>query len=204
VRKVHLLDFGSGNIGSLRRALRQVGYFASVIDHELITTSPEVLFIPGVGSATYAMEKLRSSGLDKRLVERHRKGLPIVGICLGAQLFFEFLCEADRSGLGILAGSVEPLETEVGFNNGWCHLDFDALKRLGLARGLRPNHSFYFNHQYRCAAPVDLDVVHLHELDDVPALYVRGNLVGIQFHPEKSQRPGEVLLRNIMEDHYGL
>jgi glutamine amidotransferase len=204
VRRVHLLTFGSGNIGSLTRSLKRVGYFVTTVSSDAIRSSPEVLFIPGVGSACFALQQLRESGLDEALIERVQAGLPTVGICLGAQLFFDFLPEADAPGLGLLEGDVAPLDTQKGFNNGWCHLDYEALKKLGLSRSIRSTHSFYFNHQYKFASPKGLKSVQVKELRDIPALYVRDNLVGIQFHPEKSQGVGETLIRNIMEDHFGL
>ena len=204
MRKVHLLCYGSGNVGSLTKSLKRVGYFVRAVTDERVRSSPEVLFIPGVGSARFALGELRRSGLDQALVDRVNAGLPTVGICLGAQLFFEYLDEADQDGLGVLPGRVEALETATGFNNGWCHLDYGSLKELGLARSLRANHSFYFNHQYRCATSNAVTYVSVAEIAGVPALYVKDNLVGIQFHPEKSQGGGETLIRNVMEDHFGL
>jgi len=202
---IHILDCGVGNIGSLNRLFRSLGL--SVV----LTTNPEqiaatpLLLLPGVGSAVTALERIHALGLLDSLRARHAAGRPILGICLGAQLLFSVLAEAgDADGLGLLPGRVGPLPGSPSFHTGWSSLDHDRLISLGLARALRRTDSFFFNHQYVCppaGAPRHVPVA---TLPHVPALYLADHLVGIQFHPEKSQGQGRLLVRNILEDHYGL
>ncbi len=202
---VHILDYGVGNIGSLNRLFLSLGLsVVRAARPEQIAATP-LLLLPGVGSAVTALERIHALGLLEPLRARHAAGRPILGICLGAQLLFSHLAEAsDSAGLGLLPGRVSPLNGSPSFHTGWSALDHERLTALGLARALRPTDTFFFNHQYVCppaGAPRHVPVA---TLPDVPAIYLAEHLVGIQFHPEKSQGQGRLLVRNILEDHYGL
>lgn len=205
ITTIHILDYGVGNIGSLNRLFRSLGLsVVRATRPEQIATTP-LLLLPGVGSAVTALERIHSLALLEPLRARHAAGKPILGICLGAQLLFSVLAEAgDAAGLGLLPGRVAPLTGSPSFHTGWSSLDHDRLIALGLARALRPADTYFFNHQYVCpptGAPRHVSVA---AMPQVPALYLAEHLVGIQFHPEKSQGQGRLLVRNILEDHYGL
>ena len=109
MKTVHLLDYGVGNIGSLAALIGDLGAVGlHTADHAVIRDCA-VLVLPGVGSAFTALRELSARGLLAPLAARHAAGRPILGICLGAQLFFNHLDEAPGPGLGFLPGSVAPL-----------------------------------------------------------------------------------------------
>ena len=204
MKVVHLLDYGVGNIGSLQTLFQSLG-FAAVLtaDPAAIEKSPLVV-LPGVGSATTAMRELRGRGLVELLRTRHAAGRSIVGICLGAQLPFSYLEESQTEGLGLLTGRVARLPERVRFNTGWCRLDWNRTRTNGFGTGLKPTDTYFFNHQY--AVPVDdcTRSVTVAGEPGIPAMYFTPHLCGIQFHPEKSQAPGRLLVRNILRHYHGL
>lgn len=197
--RVAILDYGSGNLRSLLTAIASAGASGRVVRAEGDLKSASVLLLPGVGSAVGALSTLRNSWMFKALSTWNKAKRPVLGICLGAQLMFEWLDEADSAGLGWLPGSVRPLPDEIARHTGWSELDFSALESAGLSTRLSPSATFYFNHQYHLPN-IDTAVgVATRETFSTIALIRRENLIGVQFHPEKSQAAGSQLLRNIFE-----
>jgi len=203
MRILRIIDYGTGNIGSLVKVIESLGLFASVSHSPEEIRDGELVILPGVGAAGVALKNLRLHGLDDSLRERYEKKRPIMGICLGAQLFGSFLHEAGENGFGWLKGDVAPLADYPFYNNGWCRLDYDALHAAGLARALTPSSTFFFNHKYAMGTDSRKKVT-VDQRPDIPAIYLDDVLCAIQFHPEKSQHTGRLLLRNVIEDHYGL
>jgi glutamine amidotransferase len=204
MKTVHLLDYGVGNIGSLAALVGDLGAVGLLTADPAVIERCPVLILPGVGSAFTALRELAARDLLAPLAARHAAGRPIVGICLGAQLLFGHLDEAPGPGLGFLPGNVAPLAASVHFNTGWCQLDAAALRATGFATGLHAADSYFFNHQYACPRAPGAQVVAIAGRPEVPALYVKGHLCGIQFHPEKSQAQGRRLMKNILNSYHGL
>jgi imidazole glycerol-phosphate synthase subunit HisH len=204
MKTVHLLDYGTGNIGSLAAMLHALGCIGvRTADPEVVRTSPLVL-LPGVGSASTAMAQLSARRLVEPLRARHAAGRPILGICLGAQLLFSFLEESGTAGLGLLPGTVARLPDRVRFNTGWCRLEWDRTTTNGFGTGLRAGDSFFFNHQYACPRASVPGCVTVAAEPEIPAMFFTSNLCGIQFHPEKSQGAGRRLMRNVLHHYHGL
>ena len=196
--RVAIFDYGSGNLRSLLTAIDVSGASGRVVENVGQLESASLLLLPGVGSAVGALSKLRDSWMFEALSTWVESERPVLGICLGAQLMFEWLGEADCAGLGWLSGPVLPLPSEIASHTGWAELDFDALKRAGLATRLHPSATFFFNHRYHLPK---VDVSHLVatvEEHPIVALVRERNLTGVQFHPEKSQAAGAQILRNIL------
>jgi len=204
MRTVGIVDYGAGNLGSLAGVFESLGIFAEVVRQAEKIARPDILVLPGVGAAGLAMHRLESSGMAGALRERHSAGRPILGICLGAQLLCGFLREGECAGFGWIKGNVEPLAEYPYYNNGWCRLDFGGLRGAGLARALSTTSTFYFNHRYAMGSDKKMKCVSVEGRADLPAIYLDAVICAVQFHPEKSQREGRILLRNILEDHYGL
>lgn len=204
MKTVGLVDYGTGNLGSLATVFESLGIYAEVVREPERVAKTDLMVLPGVGAAGLAMERLEDSGMADGLRERHSAGRPILGICLGAQLLCGFLREGECEGFGWIKASVEPLTEYPFYNNGWCRLDFSALRQAGLARALRATSTFYFNHRYAMGLDAKMKCVAVEGRPDLPAIYLGEVICAVQFHPEKSQREGRVLLRNILEDHYGL
>jgi glutamine amidotransferase len=204
MKSVGLVDYGTGNLGSLARVFESLGIYVEVVREPERIAKTDLMVLPGVGAAGLAMERLEKSGMADGLRARHSAGRPILGICLGAQLLCGFLHEGDCEGFGWIETNVEPLGEYPFYNNGWCRLDFGALREAGLARALSATSTFYFNHRYAMGWDAKMKCVAVEGRSDLPAIYLDEVICAVQFHPEKSQREGRVLLRNILEDHYGL
>ena len=200
---VAVADYGSANFGSIVRAFSAIGHQAKVARDAADVSSARLVVLPGVGHAGTAMQHLADGWLRSALGDRHAAERPILGICLGAQVMYEELEESGSEGLGWLAGRVERLPAGHDHHTGWERLDHDALRSSGLARGLTESSAFYFNHAYRLPPGSATIEILADALVPIVALAQHGHLLGAQFHPEKSQEAGRLLLRNLMEDHLG-
>jgi glutamine amidotransferase len=203
MRTIKIVQYG-GNVGSIINIFNSIGYPASIATTLSEIIEADLVVLPGVGSAQAAIKSLHEQDLLRTLHERNAIKKPIVGVCLGAQIMFDYLSEAESSGLGWLEGNVSTLGEPLIFNNGWCHLNFTELKKTGLSRGLNESSTYYFNHQYYISPNSKYVTATIKELNKICAIVTHQHLCGIQFHPEKSQKMGKILLRNLIEDYYGL
>jgi glutamine amidotransferase len=198
--KVAILNYGMGNLTSATMAFEHVGASVEVTsDHERVRAADAVA-LPGVGAFPRAMEEVVRLGLDDLVRGRHEAGVPIIGICLGMQLLFESSSElGGADGIGLLGGSVEPLDAP-GLKVpqiGWNAVEWREEKRLG--KGLGGATAMYHVHSY-AARPADPGVIAgtaTYGSEFVSAVE-DGNLFGVQFHPEKSSRDGLALLGNFL------
>lgn len=201
---IAVADFGSANFGSVTRAFASLGRIVRLAREPSDIASAGLVVLPGVGHAGQAMRWLGRGWLREGLEARHAAERPILGICLGAQIMCEWLEEADAPGLSWVGGSVTHLSDSVTQHTGWDRLDLPALRAVGLARGITRNATFYFNHTFQLPhGPADATVASMGP-PSVRALFRQCHLVGAQFHPEKSQAPGRLVLRNLLEDLYAI
>jgi glutamine amidotransferase len=207
-RQVAILDYDAGNLTSVERAVRHLGFEGRVTrDPEVIRAAERVIF-PGVGAAGASMENLCRLGLADELRRALLLGKPVLGICIACQVIFE---ESDEDGgtpcLGLLPGRVARFPFAAGSpfkvpHMGWNAVSFKAAHPLleGLQPRGRPPCQFYFVHSYY-VRPSDPKVV-LGTAEygglDFPAVVGRDNLAAVQFHAEKSGRPGLKLLENFL------
>ena len=197
-----IVDYGTGNIGSIAAVFSDLGWHASVATSTDELASADLAILPGVGAAGGAMRAMRSYGIIEALRDRYAAGRPVLGICLGAQVFGRHLEEDDVSGLDWIDSDVTAIGAYPFFNIGWRQLDWAGLKASGLGRGLTHKSTFYFNHRY-CFNPTDLPAaVAVDGSPDMAAILLGESLCAVQFHPEKSQRDGRVFLRNVLEDYF--
>ena len=195
---VALVDYGMGNRRSVEKALEHVGAtVARTADPDAIAAA-EAIVLPGVGAFPEAMRRLRSLRLDGLLRERATAGVPLLGICLGMQLLFESSEEHEGGeGLGLLPGTVTRLDAP-GLkipHIGWNTVTFERAARL--TAGLGGAATFYHVHTFACRPAEETDVVGRGEYGERFASIVeRANVMGVQFHPEKSSLEGLALLRN--------
>jgi glutamine amidotransferase len=186
-----ILDYGAGNLHSLRKALMADGIDVRVVDDVRTALDTDVLVLPGVGSFPFAAARLDEARDELR--RRIAGGLPTIGICLGMQLLFERSEEGAGVGLGVLAGEVTRLRAKRVPHIGW--------NRVDLAGGATAG-DMYFANSFACR-PVDArDVIAWagHETDRFPAMVRRGRVIGMQFHPEKSSVAGVRLLRDLLRE----
>lgn len=187
--KLAIVDVGCGNIGSVAIALRRFGVDPVVTSQADVITSADKVILPGVGAAGFAMRQVDRLGLREPL---RALGQPVLGICLGMQLLFEESEEADVPCLGIIPGGVrklEPAPERPVPHMGWSRLDVSDPK-IGLSDG----DYVYFAHSFACdAGPATVACAHYgHE---IPAVVVKDNFWGAQFHPERSGGAGARFLQ---------
>jgi imidazole glycerol-phosphate synthase subunit HisH len=200
VTSVAVVDYGMGNRRSVEKALEHVGARARVTsDHDEIRAADGVI-VPGVGAFPEAMRRLVAAGLDRVVCERAQEGTPVLGICLGMQLLFDSSAEHEgAAGLGLIAGAVTLLDAGDGRlpHMGWNRVSFE--RPTALTEGLGAAAAFYHVHSYVCRPSDEADVVGRAEHGERFASIVqRGNVAGVQFHPEKSSRDGLALLGNFV------
>lgn len=200
-KKIGILDYGMGNINSVYNALMHLGYDPEIVNHADAIQSCSHLIIPGVGAYAKAMHAITENGLDLAIKEHAALGKPLLGICLGMQILSDIGDEgAETKGLGFIKGRVELLDIEplpvphVGWNSLTFNFDHP------LCQNLKKHVDFYFVHSYFFHAEDEKNVLAQAEYGkQFPAIVVNQNVIGIQFHPEKSQDNGLLLIENFCE-----
>jgi glutamine amidotransferase len=195
---IGIVDYGMGNRRSVEKALERVGARAALTaDHDVLRAA-DGLVVPGVGAFAAAMRSLRELGLDELVAERAGEGTPVLGLCLGMQLLFDSSTElgGDR-GLGLLPGEVVALEPEglkvphIGWNDVAFARDSPLLEGLGDAA------AFYHVHSFVAVPAEEGDVLGRGDYGGAfVSIVARGDVYGVQFHPEKSSTAGLRLLAN--------
>ncbi len=188
-----IIDYGAGNLRSVQKALEKLGERALVSGDKAVLDGCDKLILPGVGSFGAGMAELSARGLDS-YVKARAKDTPILGICLGMQFLLEQSFEdGEFAGLGLISGRVvrftEGKIPQIGWN------EVHGLKTPlfeGIAEGTR----FYFVHSYRAACADEFACAKTEYYIEYPSAIWRGNVYGVQFHPEKSGEAGLKLLKN--------
>ena len=199
-RIIGIIDYGVGNHSSVVNTLRPLGYRCCVSRDHQVLAETDLLLLPGVGAFPQAMDALHRLNLIQFLQNQARLNKPIVGICLGMQLLAESSTEVVfTSGLNLIPGKVEslgPSQWHIGWNN------MEVVSHDPVFRKYN-SQSFYFNHSYVFHLPQEylIAVARFDSLTEPFPIVVRSNnVVGLQFHPEKSQVIGKALLSDIIED----
>jgi len=197
---VVIIDYQAGNLTSVVRSLKALGVEGEVTqDPEVAARAGRIVF-PGVGAAGKAMAILKDLKLDQALRTAFAKGVPILGICLGAQVVLDHSEENDTPCLGLLPGRTRALPRQPGLkipHMGWNTVQF--LREHPIFRGLPESAEYYFVHSYYPAPAAESMVLGVTEHGvTFPSVMGRRNLVATQFHPEKSGRFGLQLLENFL------
>ncbi|MEA5152089.1 MAG: imidazole glycerol phosphate synthase subunit HisH [Oscillospiraceae bacterium] len=198
-----VVDYGVGNLFSLCSSLRAVGVEAVVTRERAAIRAADRLILPGVGAFGDAADKLRALGLDGALIEEAAAGKPVLGICLGMQLLFERGFEyGEHRGLGLIEGSVAPMAGSLppGLKipqMGWNALEITRAHPL--LKYISSGDCVYFVHSYRAADCAGSVIATAEYGLPVTAAVAKGNVMGCQFHPEKSGRVGLGILRAFCE-----
>lgn len=198
---IAVADYGASNTRSVLRALRAAGAAAELTTDPAVVRGADRVVLPGVGNFAPAARRLAETGLGEAIGEAARAGRPLLGICLGLQLF---LAESEEApgvpGLGLVDGRVVRFRTELPVPHvGWARVALTEAGRAHpvLARALDGGASFFYHvHSYHPAdvAP-DTDLAEAEYGGPFPSVVGRDNVLGVQFHPEKSQAAGLALLR---------
>ena len=202
---IALIDYGIGNLRSVQKALEHVGAEVRLTEDPAVILAADKVVLPGVGAFGDGMKGLRARGLVGVVREVAARGTPLLGICVGMQVLFEVGEErGEHEGLGILPGRVKQFQiSNLKSQNlkvpqtGWNQIEPQKDSPLfhGLPRGVYA----YFNHGYYCAARPEDTLAITDYGGAYPSVVGRGRVYGIQFHPEKSQRVGLLLLKNFVD-----
>jgi len=191
--KIAIIDYGAGNVQSVKYAFDRLGYDAIITDdYKKIKLADKVIF-PGVGEASSAMHALKLKKLDKLIPELKQ---PVLGICLGMQMMCKFSEEGNTEGMGIFDLMVKKFPKglkvpQIGWNQ------IETLK-TSLFKGIREKEYMYLVHSYYVENNKDAIALSTYGLKYATAIQ-KNNFYGVQFHPEKSSRAGELLLRNFLK-----
>lgn len=201
---ITVIDYGMGNLWSVLSALRYLGSNPIITSDPDQIISAEALLLPGVGSFRKAMTALQANGLDQAIVEAvQSRGTKILGICLGMQLLGTSSTEDGNTiGLGLIPAEVDRFTIkEVGANK-IPHIGFDVVQsetNWPLFKGLKNTSDFYFVHSYRLLpSAISGNCAICNYGVDFLAAYEKNNIFATQFHPEKSQTNGLILLKNFL------
>ena len=200
---IAIADYGIGNLGSVTKAFRHAGAEVVLTGDPDVLRSADALVLPGDGAFGATMEEVTRRGLVPVLRETVAAGKPLLGICIGMQLLFEESEEHGRhEGLGFLRGRVRRFDDGLSVPHmGWNRLR--ARRPHPLLDGLADGAYVYFVHSYFCDAPDEVVIATSDYGRDFPAVVGRDNVLGVQFHPEKSQAVGlrmvESFVRSLAE-----
>lgn len=200
---IAIVDYGVGNLFSLQSSFAAIGADAVATDDPYVIRKADRLILPGVGAFGDAARKLRDSGMGNLVIEQAEKGKPIMGICLGMQLLFEKSYEYGfHEGLGLIEGAIRPIAdvVPVGYkipHIGWNALHFGENKHP-LFENIEEGDAVYFVHSYY-ADCTDAVIATAEYGAPLTAAVAKGNVLGCQFHPEKSGDVGLNILRAFCE-----
>ena len=201
---IAIIDYGVGNLFSLRSSLNKIGADTVVTADPEVIAKADKLILPGVGAFADAAKKLRDSGLDAVIKSEAAAGKPIMGICLGMQMLFEKSYEyGEHEGLGLLKGAVVPMEGSIPEGLKIPHIGWNALhfqKESPLFRYIKEGDCVYFVHSFYASGCEDSLIATAEYGKELTAAVAKDNVMGCQFHPEKSGDVGLNILRAFCEN----
>lgn len=192
---IAIINYEAGNLASVSNALKRLDEPHLITNKKSELDESDAVIFPGVGHAEPAMKSLQKNELDKWLKTTQK---PVLGICLGMQLFYESSEEGDSNGLGIIPGRLKKFDSSkakvphMGWNT------FMDISPHPITNGVTDEHFFYFVHSYY--APVnEYTVATCHYICDFASVVSKDNYTGVQFHTEKSGQVGAMLLQNFLQ-----
>lgn len=195
---IAIADYGIGNLGSVTKAFRHAGAETVLSGDPEVLRGADALVLPGDGAFAATLEEVTRRGLVPVVREAAAAGRPVLGICIGMQLFFEESEEHGlHRGLGLLPGRVRRFDEGLVVP----HMGWNRLRRRQahpLLEGVEDGAHVYFVHSYYCDAPEDVTIATSDYGRDFAAVAGRGSVLGVQFHPEKSQGVGLRMVANFV------
>lgn len=192
---VGIVDYGLGNHASVIHALRELGFRVVTSHKPDVLDNVDVMVLPGVGAFPAAMNALYQRNLVDYLKEQSLKQRPIIGICLGMQLLTTASYEFTYTlGLNIIPGEFSAIP------NSKYHIGWNSITSANSESWLQESEGqdFYFNHSFHYDGPSEYVAAYSNQVDQLVAIIRKNFVVGVQFHPEKSQAAGGVLLKNLV------
>ena len=200
---IAIIDYGVGNLFSVKSSFKYIGADVTVTGDADVIRKADKILLPGVGAFEDAIGKLRETGLDKVIIEEAKRGKPILGICLGMQLLFEKSYEfGEFDGLGLLKGSVVPMKGAISPSLKIPHIGYNSLifkREHPIFKYINDGDFVYFVHSYYATDCDDSLLATTEYSRELTAIVGKGNVMGAQFHPEKSGDVGLNILRAFCE-----
>ena len=202
---IAIIDYGVGNLFSLCSSLKSIGAEAVVTPDPAVIRAADRIILPGVGAFADAAQKLRATGLDQVLLEEAARGKKIMGICLGMQMLFEESHEYGiHKGLGLIPGRVVPMAGYIpeGLkipHIGWNPLILKGESKHPLLKYVEEGDCVYFVHSYFATDCTESVIATAEYGKELTAAVAKDNVMGCQFHPEKSGRVGLSILKAFCE-----
>lgn len=196
---IAIIDYGMGNLHSVCNALNHLGLEGKITREPADLQAADRLILPGVGAFPDAMQALEASGLKAEILRQCRAGKPLLGICLGMQLLFEYSLEYGKTaGLSLISGGVVPIDAKglkiphIGWN------DLSLTQQSPILQGISSGDYVYFVHSFRAETAPENILASTQYGEAIPALVKSPALpvYGAQFHPEKSHETGLRILEN--------
>ncbi len=201
---IAIIDYEAGNLKSVERALKKLGFPCRITQDKKEILNSERIIFPGVGAAGKAIANLTHLGLDTVLKQYFESDKPFLGICLGSHIILDKSEENDTQCLGLIEGNVKLFPNPLFFRKnerlkiphmGWNSVCLN--KRHPVLEGIRPSDEFYFVHSYYPMPASDKFVIGTTDYGiEFPSIIGDKNLIAMQFHPEKSGKPGLKILNN--------
>ena len=200
---IRIIDYGVGNLFSLRSSLRAIGIDADYTGNPAEIRKADKLILPGVGAFRDAREAIRSTGLDRVVREEAGKGKPLMGICLGMQMLFDRSYEyGEYEGLGLIPGEIVPMDGRIPKDLPIPHIGWNELmlkQPSPLMKNTANGDYVYFVHSYYAETPVEYVIATTDYGVEMTAAVQKDNVYGCQFHPEKSSEVGLSILKAFCE-----
>ncbi len=201
---VAIVDYGVGNLFSLKSSLDAIGAESIVTSDPAVLAAADQVLLPGVGAFEDAAKRLNDTGLAEILMTLAEAGKPLMGICLGMQLLFDRSYEyGEHRGLGLITGEIRPIRDVIDADMKIPHMGWNALHMTNpahpLFRYIREGDAVYFVHSYYAAGCDDAVIATAEYTAPLTAAVARGNVMGCQFHPEKSGTVGLNILKAFCE-----
>ncbi|MDD6043883.1 MAG: imidazole glycerol phosphate synthase subunit HisH [Eubacteriaceae bacterium] len=200
---IGIIDYGVGNLFSLESSLKYIGAETVITSDPKLIEKCDRIILPGVGAFGDAIDKLRGTGLDKVVIEEAGRGKPLMGICLGMQILFEKGYEYGvHQGLGLLKGDVVSMEGRIPYELNIPHMGWNSLNICGentLLKNTKDGDCVYFVHSYYVTDCSDSLIATSDYGIPITAAVQKGNVMGCQFHPEKSGKIGLDILKAFQE-----
>ena len=204
-----IIDYGVGNLLSISQAVEKCGFKFSITSDEKTISQASHIILPGVGAFGYAMNELKKRNLDKIIIQSAKKGINILGICLGMQLLFNESSEfGSHKGLELVKGEVIPIPSIDSLKNilkipniGWYELQETEnleFNKKNLLFDISYSKFVYFVHSFMCKPTNTKNILAYYDFSEIkiPAIVKKNNIYGCQFHPEKSGEVGLNIINN--------
>ena len=200
---IAIIDYGVGNLFSLKSSFARIGAETVVTDDPAVIRTADKILLPGVGAFGDAIAKLRERGLDRVILSEVKAGKKLMGICLGMQMLFERSHEyGEHEGLGLISGEVVPMRGRIDESLMIPHIGWNALdikREHPVFKYVKNGDFVYFVHSYFAVGCAESLLATTEYSREVTAAVAKGNVCGMQFHPEKSGDVGINILRGFCE-----